>query len=507
MKLFARNEDVDLYNYKKLMAMDGELKVFEAEDSGDEQDLRKILAPKRLGLKVNAPVMLLRNLNGRHVNGLRGKVVKINNDSIEMNFKTFRNSETVRIEKFCFTRYDPVKHTCIASRTQFPLKLAFAMTMHKSQGMSIRFVEVNCKKATFPGQVGVAVGRAQTSEGLRVVNYSPGLCKEHPTYVQDFYEIFSMKNVTRMTLIKFILVVVETTSVLKTKLYAQPTAVELDSDSEMDDLIENVEQIENAHHSYYRINEVDVSDCETDLQYSFNDYKDTPTEAKARNALDTILSKREKLSLWYGKQCSTIANIYEKCCPFEPNFIQFQQYKVSLDYTQSINSVTEVEISRHLFSSVMISIQEKVPKDKAATVEATEETRSVFPSIESTISAPGKGKIRYVGGYCVAKVRYRLCKTMRNCFFVPGMTPEINKLQEQINILDDMTISSSDILTNLLYEDTLEETHRKQNTAEGLTNICDNVFEYFEMVEKVLRTLLTLKTLSENRKHLYKYAL
>lgn len=48
---------------------------------------------------------------------------------------------------------------------------------------------------------------------------------------------------------------------------------------------------------------------------------------------------------------------------------------------------------------------------------------SIFPSPDSTPSEPGKGKIRHVGGYCVAKVRYRLTKSMRNCFFVPGMQP------------------------------------------------------------------------------------
>ena len=92
---------------------------------------------------------------------------------------------------------------------------------------------------------------------------------------------------------------------------------------------------------------------------------------------------------------------------------------------------------------------------------------------------------------------------MRNCFFVPGMTHEINKMQEQIDILDDMTISASDISTNTIYEDTLTYTTRKQNTAEGLTNICDSVYEYFEMVEKAIRTLLTSKILLENKKNIY----
>ena len=118
VKLFARNENVDIYNYEKLMAMEGELKVFQSEDTGDEKYLRKILAPRRLGFKVNAPVMLLRNLNERNVNGLRGKVVAIHDDSIDAKFNTFEKTEIIKTEKFCFTKYDPVTNTCIANRTQ-----------------------------------------------------------------------------------------------------------------------------------------------------------------------------------------------------------------------------------------------------------------------------------------------------------------------------------------------------------------------------------------------------
>ena len=354
--------------------------------------------------------------------------------------------------------------------------------MHKSQGMSLRFVEVNCKKATFPGQVGVAVGRAQTSKGLRVINYRPALCKEHPKYVRDFYEKDNSDDVYSVDL-----------SCCRNHECFEDKTVHtitdnLDSDSEIDDLIENVEQIENLDHSYYSINTVDSSEMDTRFQSAFNDFKHTPVEAKARIALDTILSKGHNLSLWYSKQCSTIETMYDNCCTVQAGNLKqkhltefhtlFQQYMTSDEYTQSIKSVTEVEFSSYLFSSVMFLIQENFLKNKAATVEIPEEKVSLplFPSPESTLTAPGKGKIRYVGGYCVAKVRYRLCKTMRNCFFVPGMTPEINKIQEQINIMDDMTISASDILTTTVYEETLEETSWKQNTAEGLTNISDNVF-------------------------------
>ena len=61
------------------------------------------------------------------------------------------------------------------------------MTIHKSKGMTIPALEIDCKHATNPGQIGVPVGRAESTDGLRVVNYRPTICKNHPDSVYVFY--------------------------------------------------------------------------------------------------------------------------------------------------------------------------------------------------------------------------------------------------------------------------------------------------------------------------------
>ncbi|KAH3847067.1 hypothetical protein DPMN_089380 [Dreissena polymorpha] len=128
--------------------------------------------------------MLLRNVNETYVNGSIGTVVQVSSDKIKVDFE----GVVLTIEKYTFSKSDPVTGIALSGRHQFPLKVAYAITIHKSQGtMTLPCVEVNCKFATNPGQIGVAVGRAVSTDGLRVVNYSPTMLKGHPAGVYKFY--------------------------------------------------------------------------------------------------------------------------------------------------------------------------------------------------------------------------------------------------------------------------------------------------------------------------------
>lgn len=115
--------------------------------------------------------MLLVNLTNELVNGKIGKVFEIENDNIYVEFKVGEVRKTVQIVRQLFTKYDPVDNIYLAKRLQFPLKLAYAITIHKSQGMSLDAVVVDCSNAGFPGQIGVAVGRAKCSDGLVIKKF------------------------------------------------------------------------------------------------------------------------------------------------------------------------------------------------------------------------------------------------------------------------------------------------------------------------------------------------
>lgn len=175
--LFARHYKTELFNCDKLKNMSGILKVYESEEDGDSQYLRKFQAPRKLGLKIGAPVILIVNLSDLLVNGSIGTVTGLLTEKVVVHFR--KNNKTVALSPYLFNRIDPGTRTTLSKRLQIPLILAFGTTIHKSQGMTLESVIVDCKDSNIPGQIGVAMGRAVNSENLQVKRFRPHLIKEH----------------------------------------------------------------------------------------------------------------------------------------------------------------------------------------------------------------------------------------------------------------------------------------------------------------------------------------
>jgi hypothetical protein len=187
LHLFARHCKTTLFNHDKLQLFPGTVKIFESQDEGDSHHLQRFQAPKRLGLKVGCPVMLVVNLSNVLVNGSIGKVKDFLEDKIVVYFP--KPDITVTLSQYAFTKIDPVSRKTLAKRLQFPLILSFGITIHKSQGMSLESVVVDCENANIPGQIGVALGRAITAENLQVKNFSAHLVTKHPQKVYNFYKV------------------------------------------------------------------------------------------------------------------------------------------------------------------------------------------------------------------------------------------------------------------------------------------------------------------------------
>ena len=125
------------------------------------------MAPKTLVLKEGAPIILIKNLDGGLFNGQRGTVHKLNKDSPPIiNF----NGRLLELKPQKFEVFDYKQNKIVASRTQIPVLLAFAMTVHRAQGQTTPNLEIDSSSFFAPGQLGVAVGRAESKSGLLIRN-------------------------------------------------------------------------------------------------------------------------------------------------------------------------------------------------------------------------------------------------------------------------------------------------------------------------------------------------
>lgn len=127
--------------------------------------------------------------------GKIGTVNKIEDDTIHVLFHVNEMEIICPLKKFSFTTYVPVTKTVIAKREQFPIKPAYALTIHKSQGMSLKYVVIECQHWNIPGQLDVAAGRATATEGLQVLNFKPSYVCLHPQSVYSFYKTCNIGNV------------------------------------------------------------------------------------------------------------------------------------------------------------------------------------------------------------------------------------------------------------------------------------------------------------------------
>ncbi len=168
-KLHTHNINVDTINDFELNGLKGEITVFKMEDKGKRnlvETLKKsCLAPEMLRLKVGAKVMFVKNnFEQGYANGTLGKIIECN----AFGPKVMLNSgKIINVEKATWVIEEDGKIK--AQITQYPLRLAWAITIHKSQGMSLDAVEVDLSKSFERGMGYVALSRVKTLEGLKII--------------------------------------------------------------------------------------------------------------------------------------------------------------------------------------------------------------------------------------------------------------------------------------------------------------------------------------------------
>ncbi len=175
--LSARNARVDSINQKELGNLDTEIFDFYGKTTGSFSP-KLFPAPMVLKLKKNAQVMFIKNDQERqYVNGTIGKIVEIDLDKIIVEITTQEGQKKqieAKTETWEVLKYkiddednDKIKTEIIGTFTQYPLKLAWAITIHKSQGKTFDRAMIDMGRGAFEhGQTYVALSRCRTLQGI-----------------------------------------------------------------------------------------------------------------------------------------------------------------------------------------------------------------------------------------------------------------------------------------------------------------------------------------------------
>ena len=172
--LTSHNGKADVINETELQRLPAKARTYQATITGDFQE-RSYPAEKILQLKVGAQVMFIKNDKGeirRFYNGKIATISKLEEDKVKVTFADEPGELELERETWKNIRYkyqqekDHVDEEELGTFTQFPIRLAWAITIHKSQGLTFEKAIIDAGASFAPGQVYVSLSRLTSLEGL-----------------------------------------------------------------------------------------------------------------------------------------------------------------------------------------------------------------------------------------------------------------------------------------------------------------------------------------------------
>jgi len=172
-RLFARRENVENFNLQRLEGIRSQVISFMTTYAGKEKEIEKFKryapVPEILVLKKGALVMFRQNdIDGRWVNGSLGTLVELSGETLTVKLVS---GEEVEVDRVDFTLLDADGKPVVVANN-FPLNLAWAVTIHKAQGATLDKALIDLRRLWEPGQAYVALSRVRTSAGLFIEGWN-----------------------------------------------------------------------------------------------------------------------------------------------------------------------------------------------------------------------------------------------------------------------------------------------------------------------------------------------
>lgn len=172
IRLTTHNHPAQMINERELNSLPTEAYTFNAEIEGTFPE-SSYPADERLVLKNNAQVMFIKNdPDKRFYNGMIGEVVSVNENGIMVRCKNGGNAFRLEKTEWTNSKYtldnisNEIKETTEGFFRQYPLRLAWAITVHKSQGLTFDHAIIDVSRSFAHGQTYVALSRCKTLDGI-----------------------------------------------------------------------------------------------------------------------------------------------------------------------------------------------------------------------------------------------------------------------------------------------------------------------------------------------------
>lgn len=183
-RLYSHNIDVDRVNEQKLKQLPGEAHQYQMTSKGAkplvEQLKKSCLSPETLTLKKSASVMFTKNnFEMGFVNGTLGEVIGFKDGAPVVLTK---DNRTITVPQMEWEVSDGTR--VLAAISQFPLRLAWAITVHKSQGMTLDAAIMDLSQTFEYGQGYVAISRVRSLAGLHLLGINHQALQVHPQVIE-----------------------------------------------------------------------------------------------------------------------------------------------------------------------------------------------------------------------------------------------------------------------------------------------------------------------------------
>ena len=190
-------------------------------------------------------------------------------------------------------------------------------------------------------------------------------------------------------------------------------------------------------------------------------------------------------------------------------FVRFNRYLNSDEYESSAKTLLKYydqsieSPSFQILTSIMFYLEKDFFLNLSTHLElsAPEPLKKLEPDQDMDLA--GKGKLRYISGYVLAKLKNNLSKKIRNTLFEKNKESDLERYQSQMEIINSLCSSYDELNISAAEPETLLEVKRKQNERESLTNVSDLTFNFFQNLDQMCREKLTHERLVIAGKHLF----